>query len=74
MIFGGYNENQFVGDIQWIKLKNSNWWALDMRELNYGSQNIASFAWSDNSLAIIDTGTSLATMPKKYFTKFINFI
>ena len=63
MIFGGYNESQFVGDIQWIKLKTSDWWALDLKELNYGSLNIVSFVQKDFRLAIIDTGTSIATMP-----------
>jgi len=45
-----------------------------MKEVNYGTQNIASFGITENSLAIIDTGTSLACMPHKYFKLFLSLI
>jgi len=74
MIFGGYDDKQFTGNLEWFKLINNNWWALDLKAINYGSSSIASFSTSDEALAIIDTGTSLACLPKKYFSKVLSEI
>lgn len=67
MIFGGYNKTQFVGDLIDFKLKTNHWWALDMREFIYGSESVASYSYTDNAIAVIDTGTSLACVPSTVY-------
>ena len=63
MIFGGYDESQFVGNLSWHKIVNDNWWALDLREIKYGNTIVDQFSKYDMAFAVIDTGTSLITLP-----------
>lgn len=69
MIFGGINSTQYVGNLSDFSLKTNHWWALDMREFLYGDTSVASFSYTDNAIAVIDTGTSLACVPNDVYTK-----
>ena len=71
MIFGGTNSSQYVGDLHSFPLKTNTWWALDMREFSYNGISMASFSPSDKAIAVIDTGTSLASIPSSIHKRLI---
>ena len=64
MIFGGYNTSQYVGELHNFTLKTNQWWALDIMEFSYDGYRMAAYTPSDNAIAVVDTGTSLASVPK----------
>lgn len=68
MMFGGYNESQFVGNMYEFPLITDKWWALDFRKLWYNSEVFVEYFNSfendaNTALAIVDTGTSMMAMP-----------
>lgn len=64
MIFGGVNSSQYVGDLHNFPLKTNTWWALDFKEIGYKDYVIQTYNPSDNAIAVVDTGTSLAAIPQ----------
>lgn len=65
MVFGGVNTTGFVGELLSFPLKTNNWWAMDLKEFGYGNTRISSFYPSDYAIAVVDTGTSLASIPSE---------
>ena len=41
MIFGGYDESKFKGELQWFPLKVNSWWGIDLRQMKYGDTVLA---------------------------------
>ena len=81
MMFGGVNEDQFVGDLHSHTLQNNKWWALDLSEFLYDHESLARFSntqktqtmkeFKKNAFAVIDTGTSLTAVPEVYYNKLV---
>ena len=67
MTFGGYNKDQFHGDLMIFKLINTLHWSLGIRSIYYGDDIIQQYA---NNVGIADTGTSFIVVPEIIF----NFI
>ena len=78
-MFGGVNEDQYVGDLHTHRLQNNRWWALDMSEILYNHESLGRFTntmkthnmkeFKHNAFAVIDTGTSLTAVPQAFFNK-----
>ncbi|EWC45133.1 vacuolar protease A [Drechslerella stenobrocha 248] len=58
-IFGGVDESHYEGDITWIPLRRKAYWEVEFSALSFGSET-ADF---EETGAILDTGTSLLTLP-----------
>lgn len=63
LIFGGINHAQIEGDLHTFALKNNHWWALDMNKIAYNGHVLGSYFGGDQAVAVVDTGTSLITVP-----------
>jgi hypothetical protein len=63
MIFGGVNHSAYEDSLINFPLKLNHWWALDIKEFSYDGESMKVFQDSDNAIAIVDTGTSLASVP-----------
>ena len=68
MLFGGINTDQIHGELYNFNLKTDRWWALDLKEFSYGGYSLKAYSPSDNVIAVIDTGTSLAQVPQSIHT------
>ncbi|XP_013909634.1 PREDICTED: cathepsin E [Thamnophis sirtalis] len=62
LIFGGYDEAYFSGNLNWIPVTKQGYWQIQLDNIQVGG-NIAFCA--DGCQAIVDTGTSLITGPSK---------
>ena len=74
MMFGGYNESQFVGDMYQFPIVTDKWWALDFTCLTYDREVFKEYHTTfehdqNTAFAVVDTGTSMMAMPMKYFEK-----
>jgi len=66
-IFGGKDSTQYVQSMFELNLGATNLWAPHVNGLAYGNTYLDKFDNSDNYLAIIDTGSTLIHLPKKYY-------
>ena len=57
--FGGVNENRYTGKLTKIPLRRKAYWEVDLDAISFGD----STAELDATGAILDTGTSLITLP-----------
>jgi len=57
LTFGGYDEDKFVGDINWVPLSEQSYWRVDVDGIKMGSYT------SGPTDAIVDSGTSLIVGP-----------
>lgn len=58
LVFGGYDEAHFTGDITWVNLLSATYWEITM-----GGMNVGGTSYGTDSKAIVDSGTSLLTGP-----------
>ncbi|XP_048203744.1 gastricsin [Perognathus longimembris pacificus] len=66
VIFGGVDESLYTGDIYWAPVTRELYWQIDLEEFFVGDQ--ASGWCSQGCQGIVDTGTSLLTVPKNYLS------
>jgi saccharopepsin len=59
VVFGGIDHTHYDGDITWIPLRRKAYWEVDLDSIALGD----SVAELDNTGVILDTGTSLNTLP-----------
>ena len=81
MMFGGVNEEQYVGKMHSHGLQNNKWWAIDMSEFLYNHESLGRFKntpktvtmqeFKHNAFAVIDTGTSMTGIPEVYYNKLV---
>lgn len=57
LTFGGYDDDKFTGEIDWIYLSFPGYWQIDIDNVSVGSYT------SDATSGIVDSGTSLITGP-----------
>jgi len=65
LTFGGYDSSKFEGDLSYVKLDAATYWQIKLDSLSLGDYT------ADNGelTAIVDSGTSLMTGPKKEVSK-----
>ena len=62
--FGGYDKNAIMGDITWIDLVGTSWWQVPIKKSFYGAKDLLATRILDKqTIAIIDSGTSLLVIP-----------
>ncbi|XP_060545539.1 cathepsin E [Pantherophis guttatus] len=62
LIFGGYDEAYFSGNLNWIPVTKQGYWQIQLDNIQVGG-NVVFCA--DGCQAIVDTGTSLITGPSE---------
>jgi len=63
LTFGGYDSNKFIGDdLTYVKLSKATYWQISLDNVTAGDYSISD---EDGISAIVDSGTSLITGPKK---------
>ena len=74
MLFGGYNRSQVQGEMFEFRLADDRWWSIELQSLKYGERYLSRTTSLDDSLkvAIVDTGTSMLTIPKSEFDDLTN--
>lgn len=66
VIFGGVDSNLYTGQIYWSPVTQELYWQIGIEEFLIGGQ--ASGWCSQGCQAIVDTGTSLLTVPQQYMS------
>lgn len=69
LTLGGYDESKMEGEITWTKLSSATYWEVSMDGVDAGGDSLDS-----NTHAIVDSGTSLLTGPKKIVGQMANSI
>nr|XP_020012691.1 gastricsin [Castor canadensis] len=72
IIFGGVDENLYTGDIYWTSVTQELYWQIGLEEFLISGQ--ASGWCSEGCQAIVDTGTSLLTVPEGYLSTLMEAI
>jgi len=66
LTFGGYDSSKFEGDLKFVHLDEATYWQISLDKIQAGGYEKEA---SDKITAIVDSGTSLITGPKKEITK-----
>lgn len=62
VVFGGIDKSHYTGDITWVPLRRKAYWEVEFDAITFGDQTNELDSWG----AILDTGTSLITLPSDY--------
>lgn len=68
LTFGGYDEEKFVGELEWVPLSDETYWRIDLDEIKMGDFVVG------KTDAIVDSGTSLIVGPSKAIHSIANKI
>ncbi|XP_042689627.1 gastricsin isoform X2 [Centrocercus urophasianus] len=72
LILGGVNPNLYTGQIFWTPVVQTTYWQIGIEDFTVGGQNSG---WcSQGCQGIVDTGTSLLTVPNQVFSKLMQYI
>uniref|UniRef100_A0A8C5P3C9 Gastricsin n=1 Tax=Jaculus jaculus TaxID=51337 RepID=A0A8C5P3C9_JACJA len=72
IVFGGVDDSLYVGEISWIPLTQDLYWQINIEGFFIGDQESG---WcSDGCQGIVDTGTSLLTLPQAYLSDLLQAI
>uniref|UniRef100_A0A8B9HYI4 Peptidase A1 domain-containing protein n=1 Tax=Anser brachyrhynchus TaxID=132585 RepID=A0A8B9HYI4_9AVES len=72
LIFGGVDPNLYTGQITWTPVTQTSYWQIGIEDISIGGQ---SSGWcSQGCQGIVDTGTSLLTVPTQVFTQLMQYI
>ncbi|XP_003923041.1 gastricsin [Saimiri boliviensis] len=69
VVFGGVDSSLYTGQIYWAPVTQELYWQIGIEEFLIGGQ--ASGWCSEGCQAIVDTGTSLLTVPQQYMSAFL---
>lgn len=69
IIFGGFDESRFKGNLHFVPITNSNYWKLKISQVFVNSNKI-----SGEMEALLDTGTSLILMPQKTYDNLLQVL
>ncbi|XP_036022900.1 gastricsin [Onychomys torridus] len=72
IVFGGVDENLYTGEITWIPVIQELYWKINIDDFLIGGE--ASGWCSQGCQGIVDTGTSLLTMPTQYLNSLLQTI
>ncbi|XP_062953883.1 gastricsin [Cynocephalus volans] len=70
VIFGGVDNSLFTGQIYWAPVTQELYWQIAIEEFLIGDE--ASGWCSEGCQAIVDTGTSLLTVPQQYMSALLH--
>jgi len=70
LTIGGWDENRFSGDINWVDLVSPSYWLAPVDKVTFGGKTIA----DTNVAGIIDTGTSIIYGPQKEVTEMVQAV
>mmetsp|Transcript_14792 Transcript_14792/g.28143 ORF Transcript_14792/g.28143 Transcript_14792/m.28143 type:complete len:394 (-) Transcript_14792:205-1386(-) len=65
LTFGGYDASKFEGELQYVKLLSATYWEIALDQCSAGPYSSAPNADGSPITAIVDSGTSFITGPKK---------
>lgn len=65
LTFGGYDSSKFTGDLQYVKLLSATYWEIGLDSVSAGPYHSSDNADGSPITAIVDSGTSLITGPRK---------
>ncbi|XP_054836902.1 gastricsin-like [Eublepharis macularius] len=72
VVFGGVDTRLYSGQINWAPVTQELYWQIGIEEFSIGGQ---ATGWcSQGCQAIVDTGTSLLTVPQQYMGSFLNAV
>ncbi|XP_040508620.1 gastricsin isoform X1 [Gallus gallus] len=72
LVFGGVDPNLYTGQITWTPVTQTTYWQIGIEDFAVGGQ---SSGWcSQGCQGIVDTGTSLLTVPNQVFTELMQYI
>nr|XP_013052035.2 gastricsin isoform X4 [Anser cygnoides] len=72
LVFGGVDPNLYTGQITWTPVTQTSYWQIGIEDISIGGQ---SSGWcSQGCQGIVDTGTSLLTVPTQVFTQLMQYI
>ena len=66
LTFGGYDASKFEGELKYVKLDEATYWQISLDAISSGDYHKQA---DDKITAIVDSGTSLITGPKKEIAK-----
>jgi len=69
LTFGGYDDSKFEGDLTYTKLLQATYWEIALDGVSAGDYKAPDNADGSPITAIVDSGTSLITGPKKEIAK-----
>lgn len=72
IVFGGVDENLYTGEITWVPVTQELYWQINIEDFLIDGQ--VSGWCSQGCQGIVDTGTSLLTMPSQYLSELLQFI
>ncbi|KAK6357126.1 Vacuolar protease A [Orbilia javanica] len=61
-VFGGIDKSHYTGDITWVDVRRKAYWEVAFDSITFGDQTSELESWG----AVLDTGTSLITLPSDY--------
>jgi hypothetical protein len=65
LVFGGYDASKMVGELTYVKLLSATYWEIALGAVTAGSYSSVPNADGSPVTAIVDSGTSFITGPKK---------
>ncbi|XP_030077405.1 gastricsin isoform X2 [Microcaecilia unicolor] len=72
IIFGGIDPTLYTGDICWTEVTEEAYWQIGIEEFSINGQ---ATGWcSSGCQGIVDTGTSLLTVPEQYIQNLLSYI
>ncbi|XP_015740816.1 gastricsin-like isoform X1 [Coturnix japonica] len=72
LVFGGIDSNLYTGQIVWTPVTQTTYWQIAIEDFTVGPQ---SSGWcSEGCQGIVDTGTSLLTVPSQIFSELMEYI
>ncbi|XP_003784077.1 pepsin B-like [Otolemur garnettii] len=69
LILGGVDSQLYSGEIVWTPVTQEMYWQIAIQEFSIGNQ--ATGLCSQGCQGIVDTGTSLLTVPQQYISSFV---
>ena len=63
LVFGGYDNTKFYGDIHWHNVMDKYLWSLKLDDIKYNGVGMNICAGKENCFVAVDSGTSLLTAP-----------
>ncbi|XP_008821365.1 gastricsin [Nannospalax galili] len=72
IVFGGVDENLYSGEVTWVPVTQELYWQINIEDVLIGDKTSG---WcSQGCQGIVDTGTSLLTVPSQYLNNFLQSI
>ena len=73
MILGDIDKSHYVGELIELPVvpNYNNWWTVSFKQMTYGGIILTTFIESDNAIAVLDTGTSMLSVPTPIYKNLV---